>query len=462
MKLDHADLERNTCLVIEGMSSFGIEPGALANVDAFLAEYTVPVAADGLRITELILDAAPGGPLCRYDLQGRFFLNLARLTDIVGREHRYPLFIMASLHRRNQWIGLSINWDGFDPYLLRRSTPAGMSDIHWLFLHFHYHYQRLTDRVAETRCGFETMAIGSAPALFARPGVVELRALRTVMEHDGTLAEMTREIAARQHEDAFMYAPWTSNDADAADPLWTIRMLMTNAGMYGDAATLERSLRDWAGRYRDGLRHSHELFNWWDYSMHGHTVRLLAEQRGLHFDRLAPRLFPSTEEFYRQMAGRRVLFVTPYAQAVEHTLRSGNIARIWKNLRPPPLTVRTAQAFVSTYPNAPHGSWRESFAALAARVDIAIVDHGIDLVIAACGCYGIPLLHHCRQRHDVSAVYFGNKLNMWFGVKQNAFADDYSAANLEHWADPFMGWPTPVPTNIERIDAGRYIATPRG
>ncbi len=450
--------ERNRTLITTEMAGLGIEPGSLANIATFLAEYTMP-PADGVSVTELVLEAAPGGPLCRHDLQGRMFLNFARLTQIVGREHRYPLFIMASLHRANQWVGLSLNWDGFDPYLLHRGTLVEMTDIHWLFLHFHYQYHRLTGRIAETRCGFATMELGDAPAFYARPGVVELRALRTVLEHDGQLAAMCQDIAARQHEDGFIYAPWASNDADAADPLWTIRMLMTNAGMYGDGASLERSLRDWAGRYCDGLRQSHELFNWWDYSMLGHTVCLLAEQSGQHFDRRAPRLFPSLEGFYRQLAGRRVLFVTPYARAVDHTLRSSNIARIWKNLRPPPLNVRTVPAFVSTYPNAPHGSWSESFAALATRVDAAIVDHGIDLVIAACGCYGIPLLQHCRQHHDVSAVYFGNKLNMWFGVKQNAFAGEYGAANLDQWADPFLGWTAPIPTNIERIDAGRYVAS---
>lgn len=462
MKLDPAGADRNRRLIEAEMGRLGIERGSLANIDAFLAEYTVAIAAEGFAISEIVLDASAGAPLCRYDLNGLVWLNLARFTEIVGREHRYPLLVMAHLSTINPHLRLSVNWDACDAFLLRRAHVAEISDIHWIFLHFLYHHQRLSGRGIHTMCGFATMQIGGPPTLFARPGVVELRALRAVLEYDGALGGITRDIAARQHDDAFMFGPWNSNDADAADPHWAIRMLMTNAGMYGDAHTLESALRDWAGRYLDGLRASHELFNWWDYSLHNHIVRLLAEQRGLAYARLAPKLFPSTEEFYQQLAGRRVLFVTAYARAVDHVLATNTIARIWKSVIPPPLAVTTVQAFVSTYPNAPHSAWSESFAALAARVDMALAGGGYDLVIAACGCYGIPLLHHCLTHHGLTGIYFGNKMNMWFGIKQNAFASDYGGANLEHWADPFLGWDGPIPTNIARIDDGRYVDTRGG
>jgi hypothetical protein len=83
-------------------------------------------------------------------------------------------------------------------------------------------------------------------------------------------------------------------------------------------------------------------------------------------------------------------------------------------------------------------------------------ENEIDLVMGSCGCYGVPLLDYCHKRHGMSAVYYGNMMHVFFGIRQNDFASHMESANAEFWTDPFHGTNT-APENLNLIDDGRYV-----
>jgi len=57
---------------------------------------------------------------------------------------------------------------------------------------------------------------------------------------------------------------------------------------------------------------------------------------------------------------------------------------------------RDGEQAAATAPRAEGTIVRFDLAGHAARMDAAMKPDGFDLVIAACGNYGIPLLDHCR------------------------------------------------------------------
>ncbi len=448
----------NRFSVMQGMAKQGFQGDSLRESAAFLTEFTIPIASITQSIENVVLDAHPAAPLCSYDLRGTLRLNVVRMAQIVGTEHGYPLYIINTLNESNPNFILQIDWDAFHNYLSQCISISFLKDMHTIILLFSFNFRKHTKRELHGTCMFPSISAFSVPFFFARPGNVELRALRTILEHSEEIGPIAREIAANCESESFMYRPTDANDSDVKDLGSNIRMLITNAGMYGDAATLEESVRSWGKKYLDGLRNSSELFLSWEYSMHLQAVKLLSDKSGMPFDRKPPLNFGSMENFYQHLSGRRVLFITPFATAVEEVIRNGRLKLIWKDITPPDFDIFTISAFVSTYPNTPHRSWLETYDRMTKMIDEVVAREDINIVVASCGCYGIPLMNHAVTRHGVSAIYYGNMMNMFFGVKQNAFTAFYKRANLEHWSDPYLGWDA-KPVNIERIDDGKYVST---
>ena len=93
---------------------------------------------------------------------------------------------------------------------------------------------------------------------------------------------------------------------------------------------------------------------------------------------------------------------------------------------------------MSIWPYRPMENWSERFNRLCKNVTQAIHQCHADLVIAACGCYGIPLADHMASTHPNSRYrYFGQVMNASFGVLTNS-------AKLQHpfWrvAPNSMNW----------------------
>jgi len=81
------------------------------------------------------------------------------------------------------------------------------------------------------------------------------------------------------------------------------------------------------------------------------------------------------------------------------------------------------------------------------------------VLIAACGAYGLPLVHALHQRlPGLTAIYNGHLLNSWFGILTNdALVGDLYARvpDPEAWCVVDL---EPRYPGLALIDEGRYSA----
>lgn len=287
--------------------------------------------------------------------------------------------------------------------------------------------------------------------LYVRPGIVELRALYSfLMDPDETLAQLDAVMAV-QADEAALYAPpgvpmWNTDDIG-----FNLRRLMTHAGFYTDTAQARDSFSTWCRGYFDALAagtilHHNKAF-WYSLGV----LAVIHQRTGTLPAHASP---PPTQRFYQSLAGRRVLFVTPFADSVNQLVVSGALWHLYHDIELPVFELEAIPAFISTYPNRPHTDYRETLDRLVHAIDTRISGSGIDFFLASCGCYGLPLCHHVYRQWGITCVYMGNSTNTLFGILQNTSLDFMRSHRIEaNWLRGNLG----QYKNLERIDQGRYL-----
>jgi len=388
---------------------------------------------------------------------GEINVNLEPFSEFEPHAHIFIQLTLTILEKYHHVTSWSIDWDSIDNALHRISTFEHVTRIHKYLLIFDYCHKKTFNKATPFFSNKPIIDLQNSPQFYTRVGNVELRALRTVIRHPESLDSIVREICDNLHSHDFMYQPNTSDDAQVADLSFSIRQLITNAGMYGTThANLLTSLYGWANRYLSACFNGSDLLLDWNYGMHAHSVRLAAVEAGLQFRRVRGFRFGNVYDFYNQLAGKTILIVSPFAKACVDSVESGAVKRLWKNLHVPCFKSVGVEARITTHPNRPHGSWLETFLILCERIDKAMDEHEIDLVLGACGCYGLPLLDYCHSKHGVNCVYYGNLIHLFFGIRQNDFARYMTDANPEFWTDP-LSMVSEKPFNLHLIDNGRYV-----
>jgi hypothetical protein len=300
---------------------------------------------------------------------------------------------------------------------------------------------------------YPKFSLSKHPCLL-RYGNVELRVIENYLRDKPALEAALERVTGMLDDETAMYLAGRPSNFLAADDMeWNIRTLMTNAGFYvakrPEAAA--RVLEDWASRYISALRSAGLATFPPAYPFYFSIQRLIWEQH-----QEAPHYVqhPNVFEVYNQLAGARILFMSPLAHVVAEQVKSGQIRRLYKDYVVPDFTLETVPSWVSTWPNCPHSDWSETFRQMCNSVDAAYSDNPFDVFMSSCGCYGLPLSEYVRRRYGCAVIYLGNISNAYFGVRQTATRDFMKGqANPEAWAEgDLRRFP-----NVDRIDGGRYV-----
>ena len=440
----------------------GFDPDHVMYADDFLRvfselEFPFPdaaaQAADG-PIT-VWLCHAPGEAFFWRGSTGDVHIDVTKFLRFSGTEHIYVNFVILALLRFHPKLAFSLDLGRVDAYLREISDLRIVRSVYSAVALFSHFSKIHTGVELLAVCQFPALSLETPKRLFPRLGVVELRAIRAILQFPDRLEEICEEIIANWDDEAYMYA---QKDATVDDLGPAVCHLITNAGMYATTAQgLAASVREWTERYLLGMRSGEELFVNWGVTIQSHLTRAVAAESGTPFDGKPSVRFGSLPDFYQHLSGRTVLMVSPFAPACAYVVESGRVRRRWKHIEVPEFRLVPLRAFITTYPNRPHGSWSETFAHLCRSVDEIVARENIDLVVGSCGAYGVPLVEYCLSRHGISGVYYGNLTNMLFGVKLNDFAGYFADANLDEWVEPYWGWTDAPPANLDRIDGGRYV-----
>jgi len=179
-------------------------------------------------------------------------------------------------------------------------------------------------------------------------------------------------------------------------------------------------------------------------------------QRNLH-ERfgVVPRYISPTGvyDFYESVQNKEVLFASPLAQLVREQAASGRLQKLYKDFEVPLFSVRTVQAWISTWPNRPHSSWSDTFGRLCEAIEQEYRAKPFEVFVASCGCYGLPLCDFVRNRYGCSVLYIGHFSHVAFGVGCESRWANARTPNPENWVHSDLGrYP-----NMDRIDRGRYV-----
>lgn len=308
-------------------------------------------------------------------------------------------------------------------------------------------------KVSFYRGDWEDFTSWQSGFLYGRYGIVEARVLDGWLRQGAELRRITATLEHVGHDAQRMYAPaarahWLSTE----DIEFNVRMLMTNAGFYFGDKDAYGSLELWAKKYYAALSASDRLF-----PAPGVYPNFFPVQEFLYRENGALSAycdFPTPEQFYRSLAGRRVLFVTPFAHLINELVKTGKIRSLYTDLEIPEFQIDTIPAYISTYPNRPHSCWNETYDVVWSQVKEALDAKPYDLFFASFGCYGLPLCHEVNAYSGCTSVYYGNFLNALFGIAQASSADFMKGRRrTENWAASDLS----KYANVNRIDGGRYV-----
>lgn len=287
--------------------------------------------------------------------------------------------------------------------------------------------------------------------LLVRPGNVELAALSTVLEQPDAQRQALEAIAARGQEQEWMEAlrdDWWCDPSDATENL---RRLHTNAGFYADPTDPLGCLEVWRDSTLTALRTGQVLS--------GHITAWMApvSQALALREGVVPELvqWPGDREWYRLLAGKQVLFVTPLASDVQRQHDSGRGFDLFHDQPIDRFRLRCLPAPMSVYPNRPDQGFRTSLERCLEAVDGAWRQQPFEVFTAACGAYGLPLCAAVHARYGVACVYAGNIMHAHFGVLQRTTADWRASSRKEqNWCTSAL---LDQVAGLDRIEAGRYL-----
>jgi hypothetical protein len=288
--------------------------------------------------------------------------------------------------------------------------------------------------------------------LISRYGLVECRVVESWLKDPEGLQQAEDRVRLRMHDEQFMYEASQRHWLDCGDHTFNARALMTNAGFYLDQGTSgSGEFAAWACRYLEAIKASSYLY---DFSI-SFPWYLAIESEMARWGKLSPWVqYPSPHEVYGQLAGRRILLLTPFAEGLAMSHQSGRMQHLFHSFELPEFSLLTLPTPISTWPNRPDSSWQASAQRLADSAVAVIKREAIDLVLASCGCYGLPVLHDVHERTGAAAVYLGNYTNTLFGVLQNTSQDFWKENRREeNWIRSDL---SRVPF-MDRIDGGRYL-----
>jgi hypothetical protein len=287
--------------------------------------------------------------------------------------------------------------------------------------------------------------------LYVRYGNVELRAIDNALFRSNEVEAAIAQIKDRLNDDSFMYrAVEARHWLDFSDVSFNIRRLMTNAGFYFPPESPAQQFLFWADKYIHALAKA----DFW-FAHDAYAYALKPQSHILQkFGRITPYIcFPDRQNFYRTIAGRRILFLTPFADQINYLQKSGKLKNLYQDLIIDDFSVFSVKAEISTYPNRPHNSWEETFRALQAQIDVAFATEGVDFFLASAGCYGVPLCNYVYERYGCTSAYYGHYVNSLFGILSGPRQTPPLTPNLDNWLEGDLH----EIKNFDKIDGGRYV-----
>lgn len=297
--------------------------------------------------------------------------------------------------------------------------------------------------------------------LYLRYGNVELRVIESFIRERIKLSDI-EDIIQNQRDAVYVNKEKLEDNCrwlTAVDTRFNLKALMHTAGFYypdSSESAAEVGMKDlnlWISKYLTGLA-SASLFSYPGcYPFFFNVWKYLKDQASFNGEHLN---FPNPGKFFEMLKGKRVLIVTPFKTLFDRMVSEYRLKNLYHDFVIDDINIITIEAPVSTYPNKPDTSWGASYKKLGSQVDQVFSNEKIDIFMASCGCYGLPLTTDVFNKYSCCSVYYGNYLNTLFGIRQKA-SKDFMAGKL----DESQRLDSDLSSRFEgmnKVDGGRYVS----
>jgi len=255
--------------------------------------------------------------------------------------------------------------------------------------------------------------------LLIRPGIVELRACG--LTHQSIINESLAALSNHIHDDTYVRKTakkgldsWISIRHDRTNYEYILSDLMTNAGFYisDDVTAAIYNFYFFKDKYTHALVHADYIMHW--PFVNCYALNILNEKKKVK--KVEYINLTDTSNLVSLFDHKSILFVTPFKELIDSQYTSGNLYKLRKSNNLTRVRLDTIEAFLTTYPNRKHNSFIETYQYYIQEIDLMFSKHKYDIFTCSCGCYGIILCEYVYRTYNVTSVYVGNAINMFFGI----------------------------------------------
>ena len=222
--------------------------------------------------------------------------------------------------------------------------------------------------------------------------------------------------------------------------------LHRNAGVYPPEPDI---LSRFCRTYAESLTHLDVLAAWFNWKENAMRQRFAPKATLTALRALEP--YYHDQPWSQQLAGKRVLVVSPFAESIRAQYRRRQ--EVWraKPVVLPDFDLRTLRVPLSACLNtAEYPDWFTALDAL--RRQMASIQ--FDVAIVGAGAWSIPFVAYAKSL-GAWAIHLGGATQILFGIKGNAWKNHPQIAAFfnEAWIRPSA---SETPQGIQQIENGRY------
>ena len=170
------------------------------------------------------------------------------------------------------------------------------------------------------------------------------------------------------------------------------------------------------------------------------------------------------KDIYNLINNKKILLISPFADQINYQVKSGNIQKLFKKesniiINSEIVALKTP---ITIFGNPVDNSWKDTFNKTCLKIKDYCNENDVDIVIASCGCYAMPICNYVYKKLNISSLCFGNAIHQLFGIMQNDFyAFPLKDINEEYWIkiDDSVIQNERLMENMSKIDqaGGKYL-----
>lgn len=223
-----------------------------------------------------------------------------------------------------------------------------------------------------------------------------------------------------------------------------ISWFFINAGFYGSD-----DLMTYAKLYKDSCDNS-DLHAYWNFPGFVEMEDFLVPSDKTLIEPGSLESFRFDNPWTKSFLNKKILIISPFKDTIDVQLL--NKDKIWDNTQVlPDATYITYKSIQSIGGQGPDSNWYESFEKMCK--DISNID--FDIALLGCGSYGLPLSNFIKTKLQLSAIYVGGGLQLYFGIKGKRWdnSPDITKFYNDYWVRPSQ---EETPQSGKLVEGGCY------